>query len=56
MISAAAGAKGETLAQMRKALHLAEGDRFGDLMKAVMANLSDEDMVAISAYLVSKAP
>jgi cytochrome c553 len=26
------------------------------LMKAVVANLSDEDMVAISAYLVSKAP
>jgi len=26
------------------------------LMKAVVANLTDEDMVAISAYLVSKAP
>jgi cytochrome c553 len=26
------------------------------LMKAVVANLTDEDMVAIAAYLVSKAP
>jgi hypothetical protein len=25
-------------------------------MKGVVANLTDEDMVAISAYLVSKAP
>jgi cytochrome c553 len=25
-------------------------------MKAVVANLSDEDMVAIAAYLVSKDP
>jgi serpin B len=33
----AAGAKGETLAQMRKVLHLPEGNRFGELIKAVTA-------------------